>query len=61
MTKAEYDKEQEDLLEAQTSHIEYCGYCQERMFWYDEHDDMEVCHRCLVKVPDEELEEAGLL
>lgn len=42
--------------------IEYCGYCGERMFWNDEHDeDIEVCSQCLVKVPDEELREAGLL
>lgn len=40
---------------------EFCGYCGDPMFWGDEHDDMEVCSRCLVKVPDEELEEMGLL
>ena len=31
------------------------------MFWDDEHDDWEICRVCLVKVPDEELEEMGLL
>jgi len=41
--------------------IEYCGYCGDRMFWDDEHDDLQVCSQCLVKVPDEELEEMGLL
>lgn len=61
MTKEQYDQEQEDLLEKQLSEMEYCGYCHEPMFWEDEHDDIEVCSSCLVKVPDEELNERGLL
>lgn len=61
MTKQQYDEAQEDLLEQQLNNIENCGYCGEPMFWGEEHDDMEVCSQCLVKVPDEELEEMGLL
>lgn len=38
-----------------------CGYCGDRMFWDNEHDDIEVCPKCLVEVPDDELEEMGLL
>ena len=41
--------------------MEICGYCGRPMFWGDEHDDLQVCSECLVKVPDEELEERGLL
>lgn len=37
---------------------EFCGYCGDHMGWGDEHDDLEVCSQCLVKVPDEEM---GLL
>ena len=41
--------------------IQYCAYCGERMFWDEEHDDIEVCSQCLVKVSDEELTEMGLI
>lgn len=42
--------------------MEECGYCGEPMFFGDEHDEeIQVCSRCLVKVPDEELEEMGLI
>lgn len=60
MTKKEYDNEQEELLEKQLNEMEYCGYCEEPLLYGDEHDeDIEVCRQCLVKVPDEELEEMG--
>jgi hypothetical protein len=40
--------------------FQYCGYCGDRMYFFEEHDeDRELCNQCLVKVPDEELEEAG--
>lgn len=42
--------------------FDYCGYCGERMLWTEKHEEnLEVCSQCLVKVPDEELEEMGLL
>lgn len=41
--------------------LQYCGYCEKVMLWDEEHDDIKVCSECLVKVPDEELEEMGLL
>jgi hypothetical protein len=38
--------------------LELCGYCGDTPVI---NSDYEICSQCLVKVPDEELEEMGLI
>lgn len=46
-----------DAISNHTDDLPMCGYCGDH---YPLQDEL-VCGECLVKVPDEELEEAGLL